>query len=115
MGLRGKHSTAENARMSIARRTVLVAMLLWGAWPAGQAQGGGTTKAAAERARLDLNRASVEDLLKLPGMTHTWAARIVRFRPYREKNDLLDRGILPDAVYDRIKDCVVVHREKAGS
>jgi competence protein ComEA len=61
--------------------------------------------------RVDINTASLDQLLKLPGMTRTWAARIVRFRPYRTKNELLDRGIVTSAVYDRIKDYIVAHRQ----
>ncbi len=63
-------------------------------------------------ARIDINHASVEELLKVPGMTPSWAGRIVRFRPYRTKQDLLDRGVLPSDVYDRIKDYVIAHRDK---
>ena len=33
-------------------------------------------------ARIDINHASVDELLKIPGMTRSWAGRIVRFRPY---------------------------------
>lgn len=50
--------------------------------------------------------------MKAPGMTRTWAARIVRFRPDRTKGDLPDRGIVTSAVYERIKNYVVAHREK---
>ncbi len=50
--------------------------------------------------------------MKVPGMTRTWAARIVRYRPYRTKNDLIDRGIVTNQVYDRIKDYVIAHRAK---
>jgi DNA uptake protein ComE-like DNA-binding protein len=60
--------------------------------------------------RVDINRASVEELLKIPGMTPSWAGRIVRFRPYRTKRDLLDHGVLPSDVYDRIKDAIIAHR-----
>ena len=45
-------------------------------------------------ARIDINHASLNELLKVTGMTPTWAGRIVRFRPYRSKADLLDRGLL---------------------
>jgi len=62
--------------------------------------------------RTDINHASVAELLKISGMTPSWAGRIVRFRPYRTKQDLLDRGVLPGDVYDRIKDYVIAHREK---
>ena len=49
--------------------------------------------------------------MKIPGMTRVWAERIVRFRPYRAKNQILLDGIVPRAVYDRIKDRIVAHRE----
>jgi competence protein ComEA len=78
----------------------------------------GATKATAQEhvapppeARIDVNHASVDELMKVPGMTRTWAARIVRFRPYRTKQDLLDRGVLTSEVYDRIKDYVIAHRD----
>ena len=63
-------------------------------------------------ARIDINHASVDELLKVPGITRTWAARIVRFRPYRTKLDLIERGVLPSDVYDRIKDAIIAHRDK---
>lgn len=62
--------------------------------------------------RVDINHATVEELIKVPGMTRTWAARIVRFKPYRTKIDMLDRGVVTSAVYDRIKDYVIAHREE---
>jgi DNA uptake protein ComE-like DNA-binding protein len=61
-------------------------------------------------ARLDINHASVEELLKVPGMTRSWAGRIVRFRPYRSKQDLVENGVVTSQVYDRIKDYVIAHR-----
>jgi DNA uptake protein ComE-like DNA-binding protein len=60
--------------------------------------------------RVDINHASAAELAKIPGLTPSWAGRIVRFRPYRTKQDLLDRGVLPSDVYDRIKDYVIAHR-----
>ncbi len=63
-------------------------------------------------ARVDVNHATVDELIKVPGMTQTWAQRIVRFRPYRTKQDLLDRGVVTSEVYDRIKDYVIAHRDK---
>jgi competence protein ComEA len=62
--------------------------------------------------RVDINHATMNELLKIPGITQTWAGRIVRYRPYHSKADLLQRGVVPDAVYDRIKDFVIAHRDK---
>jgi DNA uptake protein ComE-like DNA-binding protein len=61
-------------------------------------------------ARVDINHSSVDELLKVPGMTRSWAGRIVRFRPYHSKQDLLEHGVVTSAVYDRIKDYVIAHR-----
>jgi hypothetical protein len=36
----------------------------------------------------------------------------VRFKPYRTKIDMLDRGVVTGAVYDRIKDYAIAHREE---
>jgi DNA uptake protein ComE-like DNA-binding protein len=68
-----------------------------------------------EEARIDINHASVEELLKVPGMTRSWAGRIVRYRPYRTKLDLLDRGVVTAEVYARIKDGIIAHRVKAAA
>ena len=61
--------------------------------------------------RVDINHASVEELLKVPGMTPSWAGRIVRFRPYHTKLDLVEYGIVTSQVYDRIKDFVIAHQK----
>ena len=42
-----------------------------------------SANAPPPEARIDINHASVKELLKVPGMTPSWAGRIVRFRPYR--------------------------------
>jgi len=70
-----------------------------------------TAKAPAPEDRIDINHASVNELLKAPGMTRTWAERIVRFRPYRTKLDLLERGVVSSKIYDRIQDYVIAHQK----
>ena len=61
--------------------------------------------------RVDINQASLEELLKVPGMTRSWAGRVVRFRPYHSRQDLLDKGIVSGEVYNRIKDYIIAHRK----
>lgn len=68
--------------------------------------------APSPEVRVDINHASTEELAKVPGLTPSWAGRIVRFRPYRTKQDLLDRGVLPSDVYDRIKNSIIAHRSE---
>jgi DNA uptake protein ComE-like DNA-binding protein len=68
------------------------------------------TAAPAAADRVDVNHASVAELETVPGMTPTWATRIVRYRPYRTKQDLVDQGIVSRVVYERI--FVIAHRNK---
>ncbi len=62
--------------------------------------------------RVDINHATIDELMKVPGMTASWAGRIVRFRPYRTKQDLVDKGVVTGEVYERIRDYVIAHRNK---
>jgi len=62
--------------------------------------------------RVDINHASVDELLKVPGLTRGWAERIVRYRPYRTKQDLFEKGVVNSQVYDHIKDFVIAHHNK---
>jgi DNA uptake protein ComE-like DNA-binding protein len=61
---------------------------------------------------VDLNHATVAELMRMPGMTEVWARRIVKFRPYRTKLDLLNEGVITAEVYARIRDSVVAHRSR---
>jgi DNA uptake protein ComE-like DNA-binding protein len=101
-------------------RSAVVALLLLGACGAipGQNQDRDTrgVPATSEKApppedRVDINHASLNALLKVPGMTPSWAGRIVRFRPYRSKADLLENGIVTSEIYGKIKDYVIAHRD----
>ena len=69
-------------------------------------------KPSAEAAKLDLNTASVDELEKLPGIGDARAKAIVKGRPYKAKDDLVERKILTKAVYDQIKDRVIAKQAK---
>ena len=63
-----------------------------------------------DQARIDLNMASVAELRGLPGMNAEYAHKIIQHRPYRWKHELLERQVIPDGVYDGIRDKVVTRR-----
>ena len=67
--------------------------------------------APAPAVHIDINHAGVDELLKIPGLSRGWAVRIVRFRPYRNKLELMENGVLSGQVYDRIKDYVIAHQK----
>ena len=60
-----------------------------------------------DKKALDINRASREDLLTLPGMTDHDADRIIASRPFDNADDLVRRRVIPGAEYDRIRDRVI--------
>jgi competence protein ComEA len=68
-------------------------------------------KKAAAGALVDLNSAGVEELKKLPGIGEAYAAKIVKGRPYRGKNELVQRGVLPEGVYEKIRDRVIARQK----
>lgn len=108
---------AENGavRHPVRWTAFVVTILCTGLWAQNQDRDtsrASKTSGVAPAARVDINQASLEELLKVPGLTRTWAARVVRYRPYRTKGALLDKGVLSPEVYDRIKDYVIAHREK---
>jgi len=57
---------------------------------------------------LNLNEASKNELLDLPGVTAARAGRIITSRPFGSTNELVTRRILSEADYDRIKDRIRV-------
>ena len=67
---------------------------------------GGDLKKLAEP--LDLNSASLDDLKKLPGIGDTNAKKIVAGRPFAKTSDLLDKKILSQSVYEKVKNLITV-------
>ena len=118
--LRIGRGRAENGAVRAGTRVTAVAVVMLGFCLAGAAlcqdrdtRGIPKTSATAPRpeARVDINHASVDELLKVPGLTRSWAGRIVRFRPYRTKLDLVEYGVVPMQIYDQIKDYVIAHQK----
>jgi DNA uptake protein ComE-like DNA-binding protein len=61
---------------------------------------------------IDLNTASLRKLETLPGVTPSMAKRIADGRPYRALDDLVERDILTEREFDRIRDRIVVQDGK---
>ena len=62
---------------------------------------------AKAEAQLDINTASREDLVKLKGIGDARADAIIKGRPYKAKNELVDKKIVPENVYTDIKDKII--------
>jgi DNA uptake protein ComE-like DNA-binding protein len=64
----------------------------------------------AKSALIDINRASAADLMTLKGIGEARAKAIIRGRPYARKDDLVQRQIIPQSVYDKIKDKIIARQ-----
>jgi radical SAM superfamily enzyme with C-terminal helix-hairpin-helix motif len=62
--------------------------------------------------KVDLNRATVGELVTLPGITADVADRIIRHRPYRKLDDLVTRRILGKKEFARIREQIIVGRSE---
>jgi competence protein ComEA len=102
--------------MFTLRRKLLAVALLIVAIPAfttpSHVSAQATKAAASSSAPLDINTATPDQLKALPGIGDAYTKRIIDGRPYTAKNQLLTRGILPAAAYNKIRDQIIASRPK---
>ena len=68
-------------------------------------------KPAAHAGLIDINTASESELDALPGIGAAYSKKIIANRPYKSKNQLVSKKVLPEAVYDKIKSQIVAKQK----
>ena len=75
--------------------------------PAFAAQNDPVLIAQAKTELIDINSAKAEELMTLKGIGEARARAIIKGRPYARKDDLVRKKIVPQSIYDDIKDKII--------
>jgi DNA uptake protein ComE-like DNA-binding protein len=70
-------------------------------------------KAGAKAELVDINSASIADLKALPGIGDAYSKKIADGRPYANKSQLVSKGIVPQATYDKIQNLIIAKQAAA--
>jgi DNA uptake protein ComE-like DNA-binding protein len=93
-----------------ATLAALLALTLALTLPASAATDPPASAPQAQAGVVDINRASLDELKALKGIGDVRAAAIVKGRPYARKDELVRRGIVPQAVYDEIREQIIARQ-----
>lgn len=67
---------------------------------------------AAKQEPVDINTATEDQLKTIPGVGEAYSKKIISGRPYAKKDQLKTKKIIPDDVYEKIKDRIIAKKAR---
>lgn len=99
-------------KIVVALFAVLLALGVFGCGPENDTKA--KNKPATSEAKLsdsiDINRANADELMGFKGIGEARAKAIIKGRPYGRKDELVQKKIVPQSVYDDIKDKIIARQ-----
>ncbi|NUQ27111.1 MAG: helix-hairpin-helix domain-containing protein [Acidobacteriaceae bacterium] len=68
--------------------------------------------ASSASSLVDINSATADQLKAIPGIGDAYSKKIIDGRPYANKTQLVSKNILPQGVYDKVKDKIIAKQAK---
>ena len=104
------------ARILCGTGLAVALMAAPGIWALTQSMGGMQSGAMSamhsQMSKIDINSASLDQLKAIPGVGDVYAKKIIAGRPYSTKHQLVTKGILPNGLYEKIKEQIIAHHIK---
>ena len=82
--------------------------------PAAKAPAKSHMSKASAMPKVDMNSATREQLMSLPGIGEAIADKIIAARPFKAKSELLSKGLVTKAQYAKLASHIIAKQEPAG-
>ena len=98
-------------RMLLAALVLLLGMSVAVSQPHAAQTAAKPATTAASTDLLDINSATKAQLDALPGIGAAYSQKIIDGRPYAKKTDLVNKKVIPQATYNKIKDKIIAKQK----